>query len=175
MNIPRMTPVEAKERLDLGLALLADIREDDEFAREHVVGSLSAPLSRFDDFDFREHGNRPLVIFMCQSGNRTCTHFRRLAAAAARESYVLAGGLTAWKATGLPTNLDRTQPIEMQRQMMIAAGSLVLTGLLLATTVSAWFIVLTVAVGCVMVFAGVTGWCGMARLLGLMPWNAPPK
>ena len=167
-----MSPVEAKERLDLGLAVLVDIREAEEYAREHVHGSLPMPLSTFDGQDLTILRSRPAVIFMCQSGNRTCTHYRRLAAAASRESCVLAGGMIAWKSAGLPTNLDRSQPIEMQRQVMIAAGSLVLLGLLLAIAVSPWFIILTVFIGCGLVFAGITGWCGLARLLRLMPWNA---
>jgi hypothetical protein len=89
-----------------------------------------------------------------------------------REIHVLDGGLIGWKAAGLPTKLDRRQPIELQRQVMIAAGTIVLLGLMLADLVSPWFILLTAFVGCGMVFAGVSGWCGMAKLLRLMPWNA---
>jgi rhodanese-related sulfurtransferase len=172
MTIPRITPVEAKERLDLGLALLVDIREPDEFAREHVPGALSVPLSRFDDSDLGKDRSRPVVMFLSYRGNRACEHFRRLASAVGRESYVVAGGMVAWKASGLPTDLDRGQPVEMRRQVMTAHGGLVLLGLLLALTVSPWFIVLTVLVGCELVFSGVCGWSGMAMLLRQMPWNA---
>ena len=50
----------------------------------------------------------------------------RLSAAANCETYILDGGLDAWKKAGLPVTLDRSQPIDIMRQVQIAAGSLVL-------------------------------------------------
>jgi hypothetical protein len=55
--------------------------------------------------------------------------------------------------------------------VQIAAGCLVLLGVILANVVSPWFTVLSAFVGAGLVFAGVSGWCGMARLLAVMPWN----
>ena len=63
------------------------------------------------------------------------------------------------------------QPIELMRQVQIAAGTLVLCGLLLGLTVAPGFLGLTAFVGAGLVFAGISGWCGMARLLAAMPWN----
>jgi hypothetical protein len=71
----------------------------------------------------------------------------------------------------LPTSLDRSKPIEMQRQVQIVAGGLVLLGLVLAVVVSPWFAALSAFVGAGLVFAGVSGWCGMAKVLAVMPWN----
>jgi hypothetical protein len=111
------------------------------------------------------------VIFHCQSGNRTCMNFDRLEAVGLPEVYVLEGGLGGWKQAGLPTRLDRKQPIELQRQVMIAAGTLILIGLVLGFLISPWFIALSAFMGCGLVFAGISGWCGLAKLLALMPWN----
>ena len=68
-------------------------------------------------------------------------------------------------------SLHRSQPIELQRQVQIAAGSLALLGVILGATVSPLFYALAGLVGAGLTFAGLTGTCGMARLLQLMPWN----
>jgi rhodanese-related sulfurtransferase len=57
------------------------------------------------------------------------------------------------------------------RQVQITAGSLVLLGLILSNTVASAWILLTWFVGAGLVFAGISGFCGMARLLAAMPWN----
>lgn len=57
------------------------------------------------------------------------------------------------------------------RQVQITAGSLVLTGVLLGLFVAPGFFGLSAFVGAGLIFAGVTGWCGMANLLRVMPWN----
>jgi len=41
----------------------------------------------------------------------------------------------------------------------------------LGVTLSPWALVLSGFVGCGLMFAGISGWCGMAKLLGAMPWN----
>ncbi len=172
MSIPQISPVEAKRRLEAGTAVLVDIREPAEHARENIATARLVPLSNFEAHDLAaELKPGSAIIFHCQSGNRTCMNFERLAAIGLPDVYVLEGGLSAWKEAGLSTQLDRKQPIEFQRQVMIAAGSLILTGLVLAYLVSPWFIALSAFVGCGLVFAGVSGWCGLARLLVLMPWN----
>ena len=89
----------------------------------------------------------------------------------AAETYVLEGGIEAWKKAGLPTAVDRSQPIEINRQVQIAAGSLVLAGVVLGALVSPGFYLLSGFVGAGLTFAGISGFCGMARLFALMPWN----
>lgn len=84
---------------------------------------------------------------------------------------MLAGGIEAWKKAGLPTTVDRKQPIEIGRQVQIAAGSLVLAGVVLGALVSPGFYLLSAFVGAGLAFAGISGNCGMTRLFALMPWN----
>ena len=98
-------------------------------------------------------------------------HAGKLAGAAGCEAYIVEGGIEAWKKAGLPVARDRSQPIEIQRQVMIAAGSLVLLGVLLGQFVAPAFYAVPAFVGAGLTFAGTTGWCGMAKLLALMPWN----
>jgi rhodanese-related sulfurtransferase len=167
-----MSPDEARRLLDSGAAVLIDIREPDEHAREAIPGARSVPLSRLDRSGPLGQAGQ-VAIFHCRSGSRTAANAGRLAAAAAGEPAILAGGLMAWKAAGQPTRVDRRQPIEVMRQVQIVAGSLVLLGVLLGAFVSPWFLLLSGFVGAGLVFAGSTGWCGMALLLAKAPWNRP--
>lgn len=170
MTMPSIDPKTLKRRLDEGSAILIDIREPSEYAREHILGARLVPLSAIDRHDFdRDHGKA--IVFHCRSGNRTATNASRLLARDFPEAYALVGGLEAWKAAGLPTHVDRSAPIDLMRQVQIAAGSLVLLGVLLGALVAPGFYALSGFVGAGLVFAGVTGFCGMARLLQAMPWN----
>jgi len=170
MTLPTITPTEAHKRLTQGSAVLVDIREPAEHARESIPGARLAPLSKMENGLPAMPGAKA-VIFHCQGGRRTAENAAKLAQCDAPEIYLLEGGLSGWKSAGLKTTVDRSKPIEMQRQVQIAAGSLVVLGLLLAALVSPWFLALSAFVGCGLIFAGVSGWCGMAHMLAVMPWN----
>jgi hypothetical protein len=116
-------------------------------------------------------GDAPAVIYHCRSGMRTDANAAQLAAASPCEAYLLEGGIDAWRAAGLPVITDAKAPLEIMRQVQITAGLLVLIGVIGALTVTPWLIGLSAFVGAGLTFAGVTGWCGMAKLLALMPWN----
>jgi Inner membrane protein YgaP-like, transmembrane domain/Rhodanese-like domain len=136
---------------------------------ERIAGARHLPLSKLDETNFALHGGRP-AIFHCRSGARTLADSARLAARFG-EAYVVEGGLDAWRKAGLPVVTDRSQPIELQRQVQIGTGSMALAGTLLGVLVSPWFYVVPGFVGAGLLFAGLTGFCGMARLLMRAPWN----
>jgi len=152
-------------------ATLIDVREPDEHARERIPGARNMPLSRMEEAELAVQQGKP-VLFHCRSGARTAGIADRLSAKAGLcEAFVVEGGLDAWKRAGLPVAEDRRQPLPMMRQVQIAAGSLVVLGVVLGALVSPWFFALSGFVGAGLVFAGVTGTCGLASLLGVMPWN----
>jgi rhodanese-related sulfurtransferase len=165
-----LTPSEVAERLRAGRAILIDIREADEFARRHVKGALSRPLSAFEAAHLKLEPARD-VVFTCRSGMRTQANCDRLAAAVDGPAFVLQGGVDGWAAAGLPVEEDRKAPLEIMRQVQIAAGSLVVIGIGLGLAVHPAFLGLSAFVGAGLTFAGATGFCGMARLLALAPWN----
>lgn len=167
MTLPTINPRAAKQLIDQG-AVLVDIRELDEHRRERVPGARHEALSRLSAIDA---GGAQAIIFHCRSGARTQANAQRLAEAASCDAYILEGGIEAWRKAGLPVASDRSQPIEIMRQVQITAGSLVVLGAVLAVTVAPAFIALSAFVGAGLVFAGVSGWCGMAKLLAWMPWN----
>ena len=98
-----------------------------------------------------------------------------MATAVEGEAFVLQGGLDAWALAGLPVKEDRQAPLEIMRQVQIAAGMLVLTGVLLGFIAHPAFFGLSAFVGAGLTFAGATGFCGMARLLQAAPWNRPVR
>ncbi|HWK96050.1 MAG TPA: rhodanese family protein [Pseudolabrys sp.] len=169
-TLKTISPARAAELIRDG-AVLVDIREADEHARERIPGARHHALSRLGTESPARQGD-DIVIFHCRSGMRTQSNAGALAASAAGcEAYVLEGGLDAWRKAGLPVAKDRKQPIEIMRQVQIGAGSLVLIGVLLGVFVNPNFYALSGLVGAGLLFAGVTGFCGMARVLALMPWN----
>lgn len=171
MSLPAIKPTEARRLLECG-ALLIDIRESDEHARENIPGARHLALSKLDETDLALHQGKP-VIFHCKSGARTLANAPRLAAKLdnACEAFIVEGGLDAWRKAGLPVATDRRQPLELQRQVQIGAGSLALVGTLLGVFVSPWFFAVPAFVGAGLITAGVTGFCGMARILMRAPWN----
>jgi rhodanese-related sulfurtransferase len=169
-SLKTITPERAAALVRSG-AVLLDIREVDEHARERIPGARHHALSRIDR-DTPIHAGDDVVIFHCLSGARTKGNAARLASAAPKcETYILDGGLDAWKKAGLPVALDRSQPIDLMRQVQIAAGSLALLGVVLGALVAPAFYALSGFVGAGLLFAGVSGFCGMTRLLAVMPWN----
>ena len=171
---PIMKPISAERAFALmrAGATLVDIRERDEHAREKIAGARHHAVSALD----RDHPAQPgdtILVFHCKSGARTRQNAARIASAcpADIETYILDGGIDAWKKAGLPVVVDRSQPISIMRQVQIGAGSLVLLGAILGATIAPGFYTLSAFVGAGLVFAGLSGFCGMARVLELMPWN----
>jgi len=167
MPIPTITPHDADKAMAKG-ATLVDIRGPDEHAREHIAGALHVPLDRLEDLPKVEGP----IIFHCKSGMRTQANEAALRAAAGfTPCHILEGGLEGWRSAGLPTRLDRKQPLEIMRQVQLAAGGLVLLGVLLGFLITPALFGLSAFVGAGLMMAGATGWCGMAKLLQAMPWN----
>lgn len=167
MTISSITPEDARSALVSG-ATLIDIRDPDEYARERIAGAVNLPLAYI--------GVQPLpagpLIFHCRTGMRTSANAATLAAAGGdAQSYMLEGGIERWRGCGLGTAIDKGQPLEIMRQVQLAAGTLILLGATLGWLLHPLFFALSAFVGAGLFMAGATGWCGMARLLRIMPWN----
>ena len=165
-----LAPAVAAELVRKGRAVIVDVREPDEIARESIPGALAAPLSALETANLAAAAGRE-VIFTCRSGARTGAQCERLAARAPGPAHILEGGLMAWKAAGLAIRTDARAPLELMRQVQIAAGGLILLGAALGTFLHPAGWTLSAFVGAGLLTAGVTGFCGMARLLAVLPWN----
>lgn len=169
MSIKTITPQAAQALITQG-AILVDVRNADEYAREHIAAARHVPMEQLSTGALRAEA-APAVIFHCRSGNRTQVNAAALSACTACDAYILEGGLDAWKKAGLPVLADAAQPMELQRQVHIAAGSIALLGTILGATIAPWFYLVPGFVGAGLIFAGLTGFCGLARVLMKMPWN----
>ena len=165
-------PVEAMDQLGDG-AVMVDIGLQAEFTAVHVPGAMHLPVDRLSGTEIRDRLALPIetpLLIVCPSGTRARLAAARFSDAGFPRVAILAGGSSAWMAAGFP--VERGQRcVSLERQVRIAAGSLVAVGCALATWVHPGFIALSAAVGCGLVFAGITDTCGMGMLLARMPWN----
>jgi len=169
----QLSPAEVHRRLSGGEAAdLIDVRTPAEFAGQHAVGAKLVPLDRFDPAAFlrARTAGKPLFI-LCQGGKRAAMAAEKLEAAGCTDAIVVEGGTNAWAAAGLPCESRGREVIPLERQVRIAAGALVLTGVLLARFVDPLFIWLSAFIGCGLIFSGITDKCPMGMLIAKMPWN----
>lgn len=158
-----------------GEAVLIDVREPDEHARERISGARLAPLSRLDPSSLRIHvepGQR--LVFHCRGGHRSAEAARAAAATAGLDIRIVSmtGGIEAWKKARLPVAVDtRACGVSVMRQVQMVIGGGVVAGAALAWLVHPAFLAIPALLGAGLVFAGVTGACGLAAVLARMPWN----
>lgn len=177
-DTPRPTDV-APDLLETWLrsdaTVLIDVREDFEHAEERIAGAVNCPLSKFDAGAIRERFKDSRVVFHCRSGKRSteaALRFQRGSEAV----FHLAGGIEQWKSSDRAVIQPASRTVlPIMRQVQIIAGGLVTLGVVLGVTVAPAFLGLAGFVGIGLMLAGISGWCGMAKLLAAMPWNRQPQ
>lgn len=159
--------------------VIIDVREPDEFDAQHVTGSVLVPLSRFDRSApgvLRLAAGRKILL-LCRSGHRA--ELARLALEGLGfggrvDAQVFPGGILEWARQGKPVVTRAAARLPIMRQVHLVAGGVVLSAALLslyADRRAAW---LAVLVGAGLLVSGATGFCGLAKVLALMPWNKLP-
>lgn len=152
---------------------LLDVRTPPEHASAHVPGVHLVPLDDLDPAAFlrqRSPSAGPLYV-LCQSGARAARAIEKFRSAGFDGCVLVEGGTQGWIDAGLPVERGVSKVIPLMRQVQIAVGFISATGAALALAVDARFAVLPLLIGCGLIFAGLTGTCGMALLLARMPWN----
>lgn len=173
------TPAQVRGWLRSGEAVLIDVREPDEHAREHIAESMLLPLSCFDPaqaLSKARPGQR--VVLHCKSGRRSADACRMAAsfAASGLPVFTLAGGIEAWKKDNQPVEVNtKVSGISLMRQVQIVLGVSVLTGCALAWFVDPRLVAIPAFFGAGLTFAGASGTCALATLIGWMPWNKAGK
>ena len=142
-----------------------------EFAEVHVPQARNVPL------DELQAGLAPAAAktsrFICFAAAASAPRKQRKnwRSEGFAQPIVVEGGTLAWIEANLPVTRSAVKVISLERQVRIAAGSLVLTGVLLGWFVHRGFFGLSAFVGAGLVFAGITDFCGMGLLLAKLPWN----
>ncbi|MFD8225994.1 rhodanese-like domain-containing protein [Streptomyces massasporeus] len=152
-----------------------DVRTPGEYTSGHLPGAHNIPLDHLDVAlpTLSAAAERGELLVVCASGARSATACERLAEQGINAA-TLTGGTTAWTQLGHDTHrpAGSRSPWAMDRQVRLAAGSLVLTGLLAGQRWSAAR-VLSAGVAGGLVFSAATNTCGMAKMLALLPCNRP--
>lgn len=148
---------------------LLDVRTAREYSDVHIPGAFNVPMDELPSRMADIRSDIPAIL-ICQSGRRADLCRKTVGA----QATVLEGGTKAWQDQGRPVVGGRTHGLPIMRQVQLAAGLMILTGVALSA-VNPYWIGLTAFVGVGMTVAGVTGFCGMANLLAAMPWNRTSK
>ncbi len=152
---------------------LIDVRTPVEYRQVHAAYARNLPLDSLDPqavaTSRQRNSDEPLYV-ICQAGNRSSKAVQKLIEAGVEHVVNVDGGTSAWVDAGLPVVRGK-QAISLERQVRIAAGSLVLLGAILGFFVHPYFLGLSAFVGAGLMFAGITDTCGMGMMLAKMPWN----
>ncbi len=174
MTVTTITPRELAEICkSQGKSDVIDVRTPAEFREVHVEFARNVPLDRLDPAaELRSRGGstEEPVYLICRSGSRGRQACEKFLAAGFTNVVNVEGGTLACVEAGLPVVRGK-KAMSLERQVRIAAGSLVLLGVLLGWLVHPALFGLSAFIGAGLVFAGITDTCGMGLLLARMPWN----
>ncbi|MFE6067904.1 rhodanese-like domain-containing protein [Streptomyces sp. NPDC056525] len=172
---PSLTPLVLHRLVQEGRApRLLDVRTPGEFRTVHIPGSYNVPLDTL-----REHRGELLshldedVVLVCRSGARAAQAEQALAGAGLPNLRVLDGGVNAWEAAGAPVNRG-PERWDMERQVRLVAGSVVLTTGLVGVLVPGVHLIGT-AIGAGLAYAALSNSCMLGVLLSKLPYNRGPR
>ena len=171
MNTKNIDVATLKKWLDSQEAVLIDVREPAEHKTANIPGALLKPLASIDSADEMFNSGTKVVLH-CQNGARATNACQKLLAEAGEiEIYNLQGGIEAWQKADLPVGKDGGKTLPLDRQVQLSIGTLILLFSLLGFFINPAFTLVTAFVGIGLINAGLTNWCGLARLIAKMPWN----
>jgi len=168
ISVRQLAELQKKEDVDV-----IDVRTPAEYREVHATIARNVPLDSLNPESVMQGRNgsadKPLYV-ICRSGNRSTTACQKFLKAGFTDIVNVEGGTSAWIEADLPVKRGK-KTISLERQVRIAAGSIVLIGAVLALTVHPYFAGISAFVGAGLIFAGITDTCGMGMLLAKMPWN----
>ena len=148
---------------------MLDVRTPAEFRSVHAIGAVNHPMESFN-CDQMEYSRDQEIHVICQAGGRSMKISEKMEAGGFSNIVNIEGGTSAWQSSGLPVVTGK-KVMSLERQVRIAAGSLIVIGALVGQFVHPGGFGLSAFVGAGLVFAGVTDTCGMGMIIAKMPWN----
>lgn len=173
MGFESIESTDFKERIHSGEDChILDVRSPAEFLGRHLLGAVNVPMSSLSaDVVRSKFGSTDKKIYVvCHSGGRSRKACEQLASQGLNVINVV-GGTSACLSLGMPAEKSSGGAISIERQVRIAAGTLVLIGFFLGFFVHPYGYILSALVGAGLAFAGITDTCAMGLLLAMMPWN----
>ena len=151
--------------------VVIDVRSAAEFESLHIKGSYNVPLNLLSEHTedlVSRLGER--VVLVCHSGVRAEQARQRLATVGLESAYVLEGGASGFADAGGDVVRGASR-WDLERQVRLVAGSLVLTGLVGGKFVSPKLRTVAGIIGTGLTFSAATNTCAMGKALSAMPWN----
>jgi len=175
--IPQISPVALTHRLKGDpKATVLDVRSPGEYRAGHIPGARLAPLDELNSGKLSDvvdgaglRADNPLYL-TCHAGMRAEQAAQILREAGLDHLVLVQGGTEAWEKAGLPVKRCGAA-LSLERQVQIAVGSLLILKVFFGFTVHELFFLAAAAIGAGLITAGITRWCGMAKLMARMPWN----
>lgn len=165
-----ITVDKAKEMFENGAAII-DVRTGAEHRAVHIPHSKNIPLHEIDEENVRRAAeNTDTILLHCKSGSRSAQALEKLSLND-KKLYSVKGGIEAWEGAGYKVIKQQTHVKPLNQQVQIAVSLMILTGLVLYCFVTPWGLVLPLFAALGLMNAGITGFCGMSKLLVRMPWN----
>lgn len=157
--------------LNKGEALLIDVREPSEHQAKNIKESHLIPLAQIAKNNLPDFSNKKLVLH-CHSGKRSNMACQKLLSEDPNlEIYNLEGGICAYENSGCATKKSQKNFLPLDQQVQLTIGLGVFIGSALAFFVNIAFLIIPAFFGAGLIFAGTTGFCGLALLMAKCPWN----
>ena len=171
--VPQTTsPEELKDWIASGSdVVVLDVRSAAEFESLHILGSYNVPLPLLAEHT-EELASKldTKVVLVCQSGVRATEAKTNLAGVGFDNAHVLVGGVPAYQQAGGRT-VEGSKRWDLERQVRMAAGSLVIAGLAGGKFLSPQLRTVAGVIGAGLTFSAATNTCAMGKALAVMPWN----
>jgi len=175
MSYKRIHPLDLMHQQTDDICIL-DVRTSAEVKAAALPNCLHIPLHELSaerlQAEIAKSGkNGSRVYLLCQAGRRAEMAADALKGNVQAELVIIEGGMNAVKQSNIPLANQGRRIIPLERQVRIAAGSIVLIGAALGTWVNPAFYGLSAFVGGGLVFAGITDICPMGMMIAKAPWN----
>jgi rhodanese-related sulfurtransferase len=103
-KITEISPREAAAKSKSGEAVIADVREKDEWDEEHIPDATHMSRGTIElDIEAKVPDKNAMIICHCGGGGRSALAAESLQKMGYKNARSMAGGFKAWKAAGLPT------------------------------------------------------------------------
>lgn len=171
MPVKKIDAATLKNWIDSGEAVVLDVREPAEHKSQKIGGSYNISHTKVTKDSLPIKDGKKLVLH-CHSGRRSTVACEGLLKSNPElELYELEGGISSWVANSYDTESTGKAIMPIDRQVQVTIGFLIILFSLLTVFVNGSFVFLVLAIGCGLLFAGLSGTCMLALLLAKMPWN----
>ena len=175
MTIKNINSHTLKKWIESNEVIIIDVREPAEHEAAKISEANLLPLAAICKKSLPQYFGKKLVIH-CHSGKRSQAACNKLLQEDSNlEIYNLEGGISAWIKSGFAIKNSEKKFLPLDQQVQLAIGFGVFVGSILGYYCNPKFFALSGFFGAGLIFAGLSGYCGLAVLMAKMPWNKSSK